>query len=164
MSADDAAALPYTEFVKDLLTFEDKRRESLEARGAGVISVSGTLVTLLLAFGAFARGKPDAHLPDAAADGLSVAVVAFVAAALLGVLTYAPQRTRIIDPEALARLLPALWEMGRDHSLKKTTAARLEQFAVVQKANNWKARVLAAAVLAQVTGVGALAFAVLALV
>lgn len=164
MSPDDSAGAIYAEFVKELLASEDKRREHLEGRGAAAIGVSGTLVTLLLALGALAREKVDFPLPEAASGGLSVAVIAFVASGAFGVLTYAPQRIRLTDPEALVRLLPTLWELGHEHSVKKTTAARLEQFMVTQKANDWKARALAAAVLVQIVGIGALAVAVLVIV
>ncbi|THA29839.1 hypothetical protein [Streptomyces sp. A1547] len=162
MSSEDSAGAAYTEFVKDLLSAEEKRRESLESRGGAVIGVSGTLVTLLLALSALVRGKAESPLPAAATDRLSIAVLAFTAAALLSMLTYTPQRTRVTDPEALARLLPALWEQGHIHALKKTTAARLEQFKHTQRANDRKGRALGAAVLAQIVGVGALAAAVLA--
>src|SRR5689334_21212423 len=41
----DEGAFP--DFVKDLLAVEDKRRDSLEARGSSMITVSASLVTLL---------------------------------------------------------------------------------------------------------------------
>ncbi|TCO56056.1 hypothetical protein [Actinocrispum wychmicini] len=156
--SDDAV---FPEFVKDLLAVEDKRRETLEARGASVITVSGTLVTLLVALGAFVPNRQGFVLPDTTRAPLSVAVIAFVVAALLGIATYVPQRVRLTDPNALAELLPGYWPKGREFALKKVTATRLEQLTVLQKGNDWKARALLAAVVGQVVAVGALAWAVL---
>jgi hypothetical protein len=151
----------FAEFVTELLAAEDKRRESLEARGGSVITVSGTLVTLLLALAALVTKEKAFSLPHAARDRLSFAVLAFVVAALFAIATYAPQPTRITDPAELAGLLPTLWNRGTDFALKKTTATRLEQLRTAQTANDRKARALLAAVTAQVVAVILLAWAVL---
>jgi hypothetical protein len=157
----DEAVFP--EFVKDLLAVEDKRRETLEARGASVITVSGTLVTLLVALGAFVTNRQGFVLSDTTRAPLSVAVIAFVVAALLGIVTYIPQPVRVTDPNALAELLPEYWPKGKEFALKKITATRLDQLASLQKSNDWKAGALLAAVAGQVVAVGALAWTVLAI-
>jgi hypothetical protein len=157
----DEAVFP--DFVKDLLTVEDKRRDSLEARGSSMITASAALVTLLVALGAFVTNRRDFKLPDATRAPLSVAVVAFVVAAVLGIATYIPQPARMTDPVALSDLLPEYWPKGNDFAQKKITVTRLEQLATLQKANDWKARALLAAVVAQLVAVGALAWAVLGL-
>jgi hypothetical protein len=153
----------FPDFAKDLLAAEDKRRESLEARGTSMITASATLVTLLVALGAFVTNRQGFMLPDATRVPLSIAVVGFVVAALLGIATYVPQPTRVTDPIALTGLLPEYWPKGNDFAQKKVTVTRLEQLATLQKGNDWKARALLAAVVAQVTAVGALASAVFGL-
>jgi hypothetical protein len=157
----DEGAFP--DFVKDLLAVEDKRRDSLEARGSSMITVSASLVTLLVALGAFVTDRRGFKLPDAARPPLSVAVVAFVVAAVLGIATYIPQPARMTDPVALSGLLPKYWSKGDDFAQKKIAVTRLEQLAALQKANDWKARALLAAVAVQLVAVGALAWAVLGL-
>ena len=158
--SDDAV---FPDFVKDLLTVEDKRRDSLEARGSSMITASATLVTLLVALGAFVTNRQGFQLPEATRAPLSVAVVAFVVAAVLGIATYIPQPARMTDPVALASLLPEYWPKGKDFAQKKITVTRLEQLATLQRTNDWKARALLAAVAAQLVAVGALAWAVLGL-
>lgn len=157
----DEAPLPG--FVKELLAAEDKRSVSLEARGSAMITASATLVTLLVALGAFVTSQEDFTLPVSARGSLSVAVVAFVVAAVLGIATYVPQPARITDPVALAELLPKYWPRGDEFAQKKITATRLEQLEVLQKANDLKARALLAAVFAQLVGIAALAWTVLGL-
>jgi hypothetical protein len=150
--------------VAEQLASEEKRRESLEGRGGFVITLSGALVTLVLAIAALVTRQRTFVLPPDARDRLSYAVVAFVIAALLAIATYAPQRTRVTDPAQLAALLPRLWERGADFALKKVTATRVEQLALTQQSNDWKARALLGAVSAQVIAVLLLAWAVLAIV
>jgi hypothetical protein len=135
----------FAELIRELLAAEDERRESLEARGGSVITVSGALVTLLLGLAALATKEKSFTLPEAARDRLSIAVFAFVLAALL------------------STLLPTIWDRGTDFALKKATATRLEQLATTQTANDRKARALLGAVAAQVVAVLLLAWAVLAL-
>jgi hypothetical protein len=151
----------FAALVTELVAAEDKRRESLEARGAGVITTSGALVTLLLALAALVTREQTFTLPDAARDSLSLAVAAFVLAALLAIATSAPQRARVTEPAELAELLPALWDRSPDYALKKATATRLEQLETTQTANDRKAFALLAAVAAQVVAVMLLAWAVI---
>jgi hypothetical protein len=153
----------FPNFVNDLLTVEDKRRDSLEARGSSMITASATMVTLLVALGAFVTDRDDFQLPEGTKAPLSVAVVAFVVAAVLGTATYIPQPARMTDPVALSRLLPEYWSKGPDFAQKKITVTRLDQLASLQKANDRKAWALLAAVVAQLVAVGALAWAVLGL-
>ncbi|HEY7077248.1 MAG TPA: hypothetical protein VH418_17855 [Solirubrobacteraceae bacterium] len=163
MTAPDSAGSPalFASLVSELLAAEEKRRESLEARGGSVITVSGTLVTLLLGLAALVTKETTFHVPPAARDRLSVAVFAFVAAALLAIATYVPQPARIVDPAGLARLLPTIWDRGGDFALKKTTATRLEQLATTKAANDRKALALLGAVIAQVAALLLVAWAVL---
>ena len=163
MTAPDSPDGPavFAALVTELVTAEDDRRESLEKRGNSVITVSGTLVTLLLGLGAVVAGKGQFKVPEAARQPLSFAVLAFVVAALLAIATYAPQPARITDPGELSRLLPTYWDQGADFALKKTTATRLQQLKSAQAANDFKARLLLGAVAAQVTAVIFLAWAVL---
>ena len=116
----------YPDFVKELLAAEDKRRESLESRGMAVITVSGTLVTLLLGLAALVTSRQGFVLQGSARAFLVAAVVAFVVAAVFAISTYIPQPARITDPADLAKTLPGLWNKGEDFAQQKTTATRIE--------------------------------------
>jgi hypothetical protein len=159
----DAADSPslYTGLVRELLDAEEKRRDSLEARGASVITVSGALVTLLFGLAAVVTGAKGFHVSGAVRDRLGWAAIAFVVAAVLAVGTYAPQPTRMTDPHKLAELLPDLWNRDLDHARKTATNTRLDQLAVAQRANDIKGLLLAGAIAAQVIAVLLVAWAVL---
>jgi hypothetical protein len=159
----DGSPTVFAELVSELLAAEERRQASLEARGSAVITVSGALVTLLLALAALVTEEQTFTLPDAARDRLSLAVVAFVLAALLAIATYAPQAARVTDPAELAKVLPTIWDRGTDFALKKATATRIDQLTTTQAANDRKARALLAAVAAQVVALLLLAWAVLAI-
>lgn len=161
MSTDPAGPSALPDFAKDLLEAEDRRRESLESRGTSVITVSGTLVTLLLALGALVTKQKDFVLEGLARDLLTAAVVAFVVAALLAIATYAPQPTRVTDARVLSNELPEVWQWGEEHAAKRVTTTRLDQLATAQDANDLKAGLLLAAVLCQVAAVLLVAAAVI---
>jgi hypothetical protein len=153
----------FPEFVKDLLTAEEKRRDSLEARGLSVITVSGTLVTLLLAFTALVTKRQEWTLGSPARELLIAAVAAFLLSAVLAISTYAPRSIRMTDAVDLAETLPALWSKGADFARQKTTATRLEELRLCQTVNDWKARALLAAIAVQVIAVMLVAAAVIAI-
>jgi hypothetical protein len=148
------------DFVGELLTAEEKRRESLEARGSAVITVSGALVTLLLALTALVTRQHSFILPAQARVGLTFAVVAFVVAALLSIATYVPQPTRIADAAGLRSVMPTIWERDSEFWRKKIIATRLAQLEALQASNDRKAGALLGAVAAQVAAAGFLAWAV----
>src|SRR6266511_6262018 len=56
----------YTEFVKELLENEEKRKTNMETRAVAVITASGTLVTLLLALAALETRLQKFHVPGTA--------------------------------------------------------------------------------------------------
>lgn len=150
-----------SDLVVEMLAAEDKRRESLEARGRSVITVSGTLVTLLLALAAVGSKGKNFHVPQIAQVGLGLAVVAFIVAALLAIATYVPQPARVTDPAELMDLLPRMWNRGSEFWLQKSTVTRLDQLATTQAVNDKKARLLLGAISVQVLAVLLLAWAVL---
>lgn len=150
----------YPEFVKELLEAEDKRRASIESRGVAVVTVSGTLVTLLLGIAALVTRAQAYQLRGSARAILLWAVVAFAVAALSAIATAVPQPQRITDPAALLPDIRARWNTSVDAALKKVTTTRLEQLAETQRSNNVKATALLTAVIAQVVAVALLAGAV----
>ena len=163
MSATDDREAVLATFVKDLLAAEDRRRESLEARGSAVITVCGTLVTLLLGLAALVTEREGFLLRGTSAALVTASVVVFAVAAVLAIVTYAPQPIRITDPHELAKSLPTVWSKGPEFAEKKTTATRLSQLAETQRTNDVKARVLLGAVAVQVIGVALLAAAVVSI-
>lgn len=166
MNTPDSPDAPtvFAALVVELVAAEDRRRESLEERGRSVITISGTLVTLLLGLAAVVKSRDSFKVVGAARPQLSFAVIAFVVAALLAIGTYAPQSARVTDPGEMSQLLPTYWNQDIDFALKKTTATRLEQLKSAQASNDFKAWLLLGAVAAQVAAVVLLAWAVLTIV
>jgi hypothetical protein len=73
----------YTEYIKEQLEAQQKRKESLEARGQQLITVAGALVTLLFGLAALATQAHQTYtLPSEARGYLYGALAMFVLAAL----------------------------------------------------------------------------------
>ncbi len=80
-----------------------------------MITVTGTLVTLLLGLAALAMKESSTFtLVPAARDRLSYAVIVFVLAAVLAIATAVPQPARMTDPAELRSVLPELWRRDAD--------------------------------------------------
>lgn len=141
------------DYVKDLVTAEDARRASLEARGASVITASGALVTLFFALSALATKQPDFVLASGPRLLIGFGAAAFATAAVLAIGTFVPRGARLTDPLGLARQLPELWEHDNDFARKKATITRLGELADTQQGNDIRARLLMAAIACQVAGV-----------
>lgn len=89
----------YLEAINDLVKDEQARKASLEERGIRVITTSGALATLLFAVAKFGQGNENLGTPDE--TYLVLAVVFFVAAAVLGLFANQVQRYFILKPAAL---------------------------------------------------------------
>src|SRR5262245_59701725 len=82
----------YTALVGARLAEEEGRGRSLQARGLAVVTTSGTLVTLIFAVAHFVpRATVAARIPGASRWLLAIAVVAFVGAAVAGLLANVPR-------------------------------------------------------------------------
>src|ERR1700682_4209777 len=66
---------------------EDQRKGSIEQRGAAVVTTSGVLIALLFGFAGFTTTAPGFRAAGATGLLLAFALVAFLIAAVLGILS-----------------------------------------------------------------------------
>jgi hypothetical protein len=150
----------FADYVKEQIDLEDRRRASLEARGSGVITVSGTLVTLLFAFSAVVTRTPGLALPGVLKVRLTWALIAFAVSSLIAIGTLIPLALHTVDAARLAPVLRNRWDGTVDEALKTTTATRVADLASLQRVNTVKSMLLVAAVAVQVVAVALLVWAV----
>jgi hypothetical protein len=130
----------YADFIKSMLDAEDSRKSSLEQRGIGVITTSGTLVTLLFGLTATITSAKTFTLPPAARDWLTPAAILFVAAAAAGILVNVPLFYGKIEVSR-ATLEPA-WEDDAPDARAAVTDVRLRRLQAAQGVNSVKAWIL----------------------
>ena len=150
----------YQALVKDLVAAEDARRTSLESRAMTVVTVSGTLVTLLLALSSAIGGKDQPAIPGTARGFVVAASAVFFVAAVLAISTYAPRSFAPYDIPALCAELAAGWQEPADAGLRKDVTERLEQLRLLQTGNNSRGTLLILALAAQVLAIAQVAIAV----
>jgi hypothetical protein len=143
------------------LTEEEKRGSSLQARGLAVVTTSGTLVTLLFAIAKFGlSSETPAKIPTASRWLLAAAAVAFVAAAVGGLLANLPRalvRPRLSN---LTELIETRWG-GPAGSAEKTVAlARARQLRELERGNDSAARSVLTGLAAEVVAIALAAAAV----
>ena len=77
----------YADVVQKQLADEDQRKGSIEQRGAAVVTTSGVLIALLFGFAGFTTTAPGFRAAGATGLLLAFALVAFLIAAVLGILS-----------------------------------------------------------------------------
>lgn len=155
------AVKDYVAFAKDLLDAEEKRATGMESRALAVITSSGTLVTLMLALAALATRVPQFRVPGPALLLAGVATGAFVVAGVLAILVNAPWRGWGLRPDCLGTELWERWGKPDDDPQAKVTATRLALWRAAHRLTQRKANLVFAATSSQVSGIFALASAVI---
>jgi putative alpha-1,2-mannosidase len=156
----DTAREVLADFVKDQLEQEDKRRASLETRGVGVITVSGTLVTLLFGISAVVTKNAAFTAPAEVRHRLSWALLAFAVSSVIAIGTTMPLATQIVDANRLGPELQRRWDGTLDAAQKQITGTRMADLSSAQRINTIKSLLLMTAVTAQVVAVLLLAWSV----
>lgn len=160
MKAGDVVA----ETIEKQLAYVRERRGNVEARGQMVISTSGALVTLQLAFVTLvapgeAVGSPLARV------FLGLSLTGFLVASVFGILPNRPRSWPEMKPESLRVLLDdAHWDAPEEKARKRVASAQLailtESMTIVQTMS----RQLTAAIVSEVAAMAMLAVAVLAII
>ena len=91
----------FTAFVEAEVKAERERRASLDARGVGILTTSGTLLTLVFAIGAIVTGVTGYTPPAASVILLTLGLVGFVAAAFCGLMANRLKKYDVVTPAQL---------------------------------------------------------------
>lgn len=155
------AGTAYGQLISDQLAEERSRKSSLEARGVTVITTSGTLATLLFGLTAGLTATSSFKLTGAARLPLLLALIAFVIAAICGLVTNVPLIYREATPAGLAKLVDAkYWTAPPTVGQLRVAAAQVTLLTAARSANNLKVRLLLTAVGAELLAVVFLSWAV----
>lgn len=127
----------------------------MQQRGLAVVTSSGTLVTLLFAIGAVATEATDFTLPGPAKVFFALALAAFAAAGIFGILTNRPNFYEEVDADWLRKTLsPVAWNydnlaLGK----RRTSEARVKSIESFREKNPDKANLLTYAIASEVAAV-----------
>lgn len=145
-------ALPlYAETAQKLLDEEDQRKTSIEQKGAAVLTTSGVLVTLLFAFASLAH--PQLNVSGVPLYFLGAALVMFVVAAILGVLSTWLLHYPILPAETVRDLVLNWWDKPYEPAQRRLAEAKANILARARVQNTLKGRALVGAQSAQILAV-----------
>ncbi|MEU6355715.1 hypothetical protein ABZ896_41450 [Streptomyces sp. NPDC047072] len=150
------------ETIEKQLAHVRERRAGVESRGQMVITTSGTLVTLQLAFVTVVA--PDrATVSTIPRVFLGLSLVAFLGAAVFGVLTNLPRAWSEMDPESLKPLVAQqrLWDAVEEKARRQVAKAQLAVLTASMSLVRKMSRRLTAAIVSEVIGMAMLAIAIL---
>lgn len=138
----------------DLIPDERVRKDSLESRGVGIMTSSGTLVTLLLALSAVVTQAKDYRPSGSVLTLLAISAIVFVMAAALSTYNNSPARYLEIDASSLRTLTAAgTWDAAGSEARRQIAAARLEILRNWQEVNQSRARILTFAMFLEIAGI-----------
>jgi hypothetical protein len=157
--ADRGSAI-YAQYIKDQLTEEDARKESIEKRGLAVITTSGTIVSLLFGLVAVLTGAKEFKLPAGAEPWLGAALIAFVIATFAGLLTNMPLLYLGVKAKELKLAVADLWDDEPKVAEKRIAATHVKVLTRAKSLNAAKGWILVGAVTAELAAVIFLALAV----
>jgi hypothetical protein len=128
----------YHTFIKEQWAEQNERKSSLEQRGIAVITTSGTLSSLLLAFAALVTASDDFTLSSSARDLVVAATIAFSLAALTAVATNAPLLYASVKTEYLRSLVYYGWEEDQPTAEERAAATLVELIGTAKRLNRIK--------------------------
>jgi hypothetical protein len=150
----------YLSFMTRELQAERERRAALDARGVSVVTVSGSLATLLAAVGAFVSGQTGFTLPATAEAPLTLTLLAFATAAILGIGASAGRLYAVTPAATLTEMLTDRWPTSEADARNFVATQDVKTIRTLRSGNNKKANYLVAALAVQVVGLVTLTYAV----
>lgn len=152
----------HAEYVKELVSLEETRKDSLEKRGLAVITTAGALVTLLFGLAALSTRKSQTFsLPTPAEISLAIGLGLFFVSACIAIATNVPLPYRGLDVKLLRRDLECGdWSAPVEAAAQKVTGTRLRVLEDATTKNGRKAKLLLAALAFEVLAVAAVAAAI----
>jgi hypothetical protein len=149
-----SGAIVYGEFLKDELAAQETRKASFEQRGLAVVTTSGALVTLLFGLAALSTTGKSQELPSDAKKWLAAALVVFVIAAVLALVTNFPFFYNGPKPAAIKARLNQKPIRGEDAARRDVALTRANMLKDVKKKNGLKGGLLFGAMTFEVVAVG----------
>jgi hypothetical protein len=150
----------YGEVVKDELAVQDARKTSFEQRGLAVVTTAGALATLLFGLAAFAAAGKTQPLSADVKELLDIAVVVFVAAAILALGTNFPLSYNAPKASSISGRLREKPMRNEDAAMRDIAFTRAKALADAKRKNGWKGWMLFGALSLEVAAIGLLTAAI----
>jgi hypothetical protein len=158
----DTAPDIYADYIKSLVDAEVVRKTSLEQRGAGVVTTSGTLVTLLFALIGVITAAKNFSLPTPAHGYLGAAVILFAIAVGVGLTANLPFFYKEAEPTA--GQLSNVWGYNPEGAQAVVISTRLTLLSSYRHANAVKGWLVLTGGIVQLAAVVMLVLAVLSII
>jgi hypothetical protein len=154
----------YGELIREALTEERARKDSLERRGATMVTASAFLSALVLSLLTFTF-KNISELPGLETVAVWVALAGFVLAAALGLLVNRPVGYSEPTVDYLKRINEqTYWDSSQQTAASRVNESRLKTIASYRDVNKRKATLFMAALVCETAGIASLALLILALI
>jgi len=150
----------YATFIEAELRAERDRRTTLDAKGLGIVTTTAALTTVLTAVGAFVSTRSGFRLPHGIFWPLAGTLVAFVVAAVLGILAAGLHPYAVATPKTLEQMLRGHWQDHEVDARNNVSRMNMETIASLRRGNNRKGKFVSVATWFQIGGLVSLAVVV----
>lgn len=159
------AGVVFTDFAEKELRAERDRRDVLDGRGSAVLSTSSTLVTIMVALGAFASGSSGFGIAPASWVLFLLALIAFLFAGLFGLLAQRliPYQKTRADQLRRWRKSDSAWHETANLARRAVTEANITTIDTLRVGNDRKAKTVAVAHTCQLVGLVILTGAIISI-
>jgi hypothetical protein len=158
-----AAGEVYEKLVEAVLASEADRRKTVEGRGATIVATSTTMLTLVFGLTAVLTGRDYAFKDQGAISFLTLALVAFVVAALFAIFVQVfGFKYRVIDDETLEGLTgEGFWVKSEDDARRMWIIRQVKTITSVRRNTDRKATLAIWALAFEVSAIALLTISLL---
>jgi hypothetical protein len=144
----------YGEFVASELSDAVSSSQETSRRALTVVTTAGVLVTLMsTAIGIAAANREDAYFPESASSPLTRAIVWFIVAAILALITQLPLVVTYASVKSLRALVREHWDDDESEAGQQVADARVNMLRTQRWMNGARSWLLILAILAEVVAI-----------
>jgi hypothetical protein len=159
-AAPSAAGKVYKGYIEKRLEEEVRRASSLQARGLAIVTTSGVLVTLLFTIGSVTLRSQQFAAAENARRTLVIAAVAFVVAAVCGLISNLPRAYVRHSPDDLNQLVSKYWSKEEAYAEKTVAEGEVDELISAEKVGGRIAMCIRCGIAFEVVAVAILVLAV----
>jgi hypothetical protein len=157
----ETAGAAYEQLIESELREETRRKDSIERRGASLVTTTGVIVGVAFAFAPALQGKT-ISLPAESIAYLTFGGLSLALAIIFGIVANIPAGYEVAETESLRRLVDErFWVGPRSLGSRRVAEVRVDEIASARAANADKSRWLRRGLTFQAIGIMLLGFAAL---
>ncbi|GID96687.1 hypothetical protein ACFQFC_21055 [Amorphoplanes digitatis] len=128
----------YAEFFEEELKSETDRKAKYDSRGGNLVTTSGAVHAILVGLGSIGQGSTRSAIPNWIVSLLALALIAFIAAAVTGVVAQLNHGYKATSTAGLRSMLDERWRDSSGESMHRVGADHFRAIESLRSSNHKK--------------------------